>query len=184
MSWSKSRLFAVVALGAAVLLGACGYRPLYGQAAADPQVTQHLAAISVLPMEDRTGQMMRTAMQRRLHPRGQPQTLYTLKVELSEGLQRLAEQRSGFVTRANLRLSAHYILRRSSDSALLTDNTSVMVASYNILDSDFATLNAQEDARKRAIEGLAEDIRTRLAIYFQGPAQSQAPVQSQGSTRQ
>lgn len=171
MSWSKTPFIAVAALSAALLLNACGYRPLYGQAAADPQVTQHMAAIAVLPMEDRSGQMMRTALQRRLNPRGHAQKLYRLKVELNESLQQLAEQRSGFVTRANLRLSATYTLMRSSDSIPLLKDTTTSVASYNILDSDFATMTAQEDARKRAVQNLAEDMRTRLATYFQGPAQ-------------
>ena len=172
MSWSKSRIVATFALCAGLALSACGYRPLYGQNAADPQATQHMAAIHVMPMADRSGQMMRTALVRRLNVKGQPQTLYKLNVRLSESLQQLAEQRSGFVTRANLTITAEYSLTRADDAGALTSGSVQSVASYNILDSDFATLSAQEDARKRAIESLSDDIRTRLAIFFQGPGRS------------
>jgi hypothetical protein len=50
----------------------------------------------------------------------------------------------------------------------------VSVASYNILTSDYATLAAQTDARKRATDALAEDISRRLAIYFAGPGANAA----------
>lgn len=172
MSWFNARVFVIFGFCAALALSACGYRPLYGQNAADPQVTQHMAAITVLPMANRNGQMMRTALKRRLAPQGQTQSLYKLDVTLNESLQQLAEQRSGFVTRANLTLTATYRLSNAQSDQLLTEGAAQTVASYNILVSDFATLSAQEDARKRAIESIADDIRTRLAIYFQGPGQA------------
>ena len=40
------------------------------------------------------------------------------------------------------------------------------VNSYNILTSDFATLSAREDARKRAVRVLALDIKERLSVWL------------------
>lgn len=174
--WSyNSALLKVFVLGAALALAACGYRPLYGQVASDPAVTRHMEAITVQPIPERSGQLMRTALKRRLHPKGQPQSLYKLDVTLTERTQNLAEERSGFVTRANLMLTATYTLSRVQDGAMLTNGRSQMVASYNILDSDYATLSAEDDARERAIDSVADDIRTRLAIWFQGPGRTSKP---------
>lgn len=40
------------------------------------------------------------------------------------------------------------------------------IASYNVVDSQFATLSAQRDAEERAAVELSEDIKLRLAIFF------------------
>ena len=40
------------------------------------------------------------------------------------------------------------------------------VTSYDLVDSDFATLSAESDARKRAVRQISEDIKIRLGIYF------------------
>ena len=38
--------------------------------------------------------------------------------------------------------------------------------SYNILDDQFATVTSQSDAEDRALGILGEEIKTRLAVYF------------------
>lgn len=160
----------LVVIAAGGLTAACGYRPLYGQAATpDAAVTRELAAIAVKQIPDRIGQQMRTALERRLRLKGQPEIRYALTVGLGESLQTLAEERSGDVTRANLALTGTYTLVRAADGARLTHGKARAVASYNLLDSHFATLAAQDSARERAIELLADELRTRLAVYFQGP---------------
>ena len=40
------------------------------------------------------------------------------------------------------------------------------ISSYNIVDSDYANLIAERDARSRAVQGLSNDIRRQLAIWF------------------
>jgi hypothetical protein len=39
--------------------------------------------------------------------------------------------------------------------------------SYNVADSQFATLNAENDAARRAVREVSDSIRLRLGIYFQ-----------------
>ena len=164
---------ASVLLGASMVLSACGYRPLYGQFSDDAR--QHngaaaLAAIKVMPMPDRTGQVMRTALQRRLNLKSNIVSEYQLRVTLTESVAELAVEQNSFATRANLTLTAQYQLVRSADSLLLTTGSQRAVASYNIILSDFATLAAQANARERAIESLADELQTRLASYFVRPA--------------
>jgi hypothetical protein len=42
--------------------------------------------------------------------------------------------------------------------------------SYNVLDSGFATLSAEKDARNRALRSLAEEIRLRVGTALQNPS--------------
>lgn len=156
-----------------VVLSACGYRPLYGTSSVTPEVERHLASIQVKPIANRPGQMMRIALKQRLAPKSNgSKDVYQLTVTLNESLSTLAVEESAFATRANLSLSAHYTLIQLADNAQLLDGTAKTVASYNILSSDFATIAAKDDARERAILELADTLRTRMAIYFHGPAQA------------
>ena len=41
------------------------------------------------------------------------------------------------------------------------------IASYSISSSEFASLQAEADARRRVVTEIAEDIRLRLGLYFQ-----------------
>lgn len=168
-------LAVIMLLGVSIALGACGYRPLYGPQSANPQTTATLAQVEIKPINDRAGQMMRTALQRRLSPRGQTPAQYYLQVSLKESISKLAVERDSFATRANLSMSARYQLVRIADGLRLTKGQPRSVASYNILTSNYATLSAEADARNRAIEALADDIQSRLAIYFAGTGGAARP---------
>lgn len=168
--WS-SRL-AIVFAGA-VLLAACGFRPLYSRGDGDaPGVTSYLQSIQVDLIADRSGQLLHNRLLDLLNPRGRPVSpQYLLKVRLSEGTESLAVQKNAFATRANLTVRARILLypARSQDKPIYAGD-SLVVSSYNILNSDFATLMAEKDARSRAIREVANDIRTKLSVYFTEPA--------------
>lgn len=160
--------FRTVSLLACVLvLAACGFRPLYsGQA--DGEESAELAAVRVQPIADRVGQLLHNHLLDLINPRGRPpRPRYTLKIQVTEGIQHLAVRKSELSTRANLRLSASYSLLPTGGATPVMQGTSSVVSSYNILKADFATLIAEKDARARAAREVAQDIRARLAVYFQ-----------------
>jgi len=185
MSLSKRTLSALLISSlcvAAVGLSGCGFRPLHGQFANDPAATADLAAVEVKPIPNRVGQLMRTALQRRLNPVRGVSPLYALSVGLTESTAKLAIEQNAFATRANLTLIATFSVTRNQDGADLFHGQSTAVASYNILSSQYATLAAQTNARECAIDTLANDMRTRLAIYFtSAAAQSAGPAVGQSS---
>lgn len=159
-------------LGASLVLSACGFTPLYGKSNHAPGVTAALSSIDVKPILDRVGQMMRTALKRRLGLGGTAYKRYQVTVQLSETVTELAIEQDTAATRANLTLSASYVVSRTTDGAELNVGAHKTVSSYNILSSDYGTAVAKADARKRAIEILADEIHARLAIYFNGPGAS------------
>ncbi len=169
---SGVRRGAVPALLLAVgfLLSSCGYRPLYGRSSTQPEVVQGMESVEIAVIPNRMGQMLRTALKRRLTPYGpREQARYTLKIQLRESIAKVAINKASFATRANLRVMANFQLFRNRDNKTVSSGQTYAVASYNILTSDFATLAAQTDARKHAVTMLAEEIPTRLAIYFRNP---------------
>jgi LPS-assembly lipoprotein len=132
-------------------------------------VTEDLSKIKVSPIPDRTGQELRNHLFDILTPRGQPRDpAYILSVELDEEISSLAVERTGLPTRANLRVNAKFTLfdaDTTQPSSLFTGWAQV-ISSYNLLNSDFSTLTSQNDARSRAMESIADQIRTRLAAFF------------------
>jgi len=175
MLWFKSKAnkLSVSALVVTSLaLSACGFSPLYGQNAAQPYVINTLAGISVQPIEDRVGQMMRNQLQSGLTPKGAKRTApqYDLTVTLSESISVLAVDQASFATRANLYLDGNYLLVRISDHLEVISGSAKTVSSYNVLSSDYATLQAQANARELAVKDLSHILQSRLAVHFKTTA--------------
>lgn len=154
-------------------LQACGFQPLYQQGSANMSAGSQFESILVRPIADRVGQELRNRLYDALTPAGQPaDPLWELDVTLTESIQKIAVEQTSFSTRANLRLTATYSLNSlggdsGSDDNRVTHSHSVSaISSYNILDSEYATLVAERDARSRAVQVLSADIRRQLAIWL------------------
>ncbi|MBL6935509.1 MAG: hypothetical protein ISR48_08860 [Alphaproteobacteria bacterium] len=147
------------------LLSGCGFRPLYLKGKQNPQ--PELAAIDIRPIIDRKGQMLRNMLLDQLTPKGpSAHPAYVLNVSVNFGIRNLGIRRNDRATRALLRVSATYSLRRKQDSAQLFNGASHADSGYDILDSDFATLVAEKDALQHSLEAVAQDIKLRLSFLF------------------
>ena len=168
--WSAGLLSAVLWLGLALTISACGFQPLYGRGdGQELSAVEHMAAIRVAPLPDRIGQQMHNLLRDRLNPLGQPHTPgYRLDVRLRESRQELGIRKDETATRANLVLSASFKLTELGSSRVLLQGNTSSVNSFNILTSQFATTFSESDARGRALRELSDDIRIRLGIYFSG----------------
>ena len=144
----------------------CGFQPLYETRKYNP-VIKEFAYVHVAPIKDRIGQQLRNEILNRLHSSAKKNRYkYKLVTTLNEGIQALAVRKSAFATRANLTVTATFhLIAEDNDDPVLSAIEKTTV-SYNILDSEFATLIAQNDAQKRAIESLGKDIVVRLAVFF------------------
>jgi len=161
---SLPRLLAICLLIGTV--GACGFRPLYGTVD-DRNVADSLSQIEVSPIEDRIGQQVRNGLLSALAPRGASgNPRFRLNVTVNEGISALAVKKSAFATRADLQLIADFHLIDLKGGSGLFFSSSVATSSFNILNSEFATLMAENSARNRAIKQMVDDIRTKLAVYL------------------
>jgi LPS-assembly lipoprotein len=150
-----------------LILAGCGFEPLYGERDQAVATENLLNRVTVPPIENRVGQLARIELTNRLTPtRPAPTPLFTLNVKLNESKTSLAVEKDSSATRANLTISATFELLRNSDSAKLTSGYVRSVNSYDILQSDFATLAAERNARRRGAKDVADGIVDRLAIYL------------------
>lgn len=166
MSWSKLAGLAALALALAGAAG-CGFRPLYGERSAASVSASQLAAIQISLIPDREGQLLRNNLLDRLHPSGAaPRQLYRLDVNLQTVKENYGIRTDETATRATLTMTANYSLIDIASGKPLMNSRSRAISSYNILDSEFATVISERDAVQRTAADLSEEIRTRLAIFL------------------
>ena len=125
-----------------------------------------LSSVYVEPIADRDGYELRNTLIDALQSDGDKAgKAYSLKVTLNESSQGIALQNDATITRYNNRLEAHYILS-DMKGAVLTSGTQVELSAYNVVQSPYATLSAQQDSSKRAAQDVAERIHLDLGVWF------------------
>lgn len=162
-------LVAVALLGAGT--GGCGFHPLYARGPAEQatEASRELAAIRVPPIGDRIGQQLRNYLSDRMTPQGRArQARYILEITLDKSVQDLGIRKDATATRANMVVTANFKLSVIGDEERpsLVNGVARSVASYNILDAQYATIVAEKDAEVRAVHQLADEMINRLALYF------------------
>lgn len=167
--WSERRRALALLVGGAVAglaPAACGFRPLHKPQNGKGGITD-LSFVKVDRIEDRAGQLVRNELLEWLNPRRlDVRPVYLLQVDLSESKEGLAFQKDDSVTRYNLRLGGSFRLHDQRVGSVVLEGLTRSTAAYNVVQSDYANLIAERDARMRAARNVAQDIATRLSIYF------------------
>lgn len=167
---SSFRLAAVFCLTLA--LSACGFRPLYAPPAEDASgegvyAFEALKAVDVGLIPDRDGQYLRNKLVRLLHPSGRARQMeYILRISFSESRTDLDVQQSAIATRANLTVNVRYDLFTIESGATVGGGYVSATGGFNIFESEFQTLVAEQGARERALESAAEQVRIRIATLL------------------
>ena len=150
-----------------MILASCGFSPVY-KADNSPALNRDRPLIQVNPIKDRLGQLLRNHLQNRLNPRGHSHApSYILDVSLNESQASLALKKSAISTRANLSITANFHLVGTKHN--LGQNfsaTAKITTSYNLLNSKFASLVAEQDARKQGVKAVGEMIATRIKAFI------------------
>jgi LPS-assembly lipoprotein len=157
----------LVAAVAGSALGGCGFRPLYGAAGVTggPDVVAALAQTRIRPIADRSGQRLRQILNEKLYSNGPAADgRYDLDVVLNKQIIELGVRPDSTTSRANMILTATFALYEAG--ARVFGDAAQSVVSYNILDDQYATVASQADAEDRALRLLGDEIKTRLAVYF------------------
>ena len=147
-------------------LGGCGFHPLYGERATlgyDPA----LAAITVMPIADRIGQIVETALREDFNPREVAvKPRYTLLVIVNVARSDLAIQRNATSLRSRLNAAAHFRLSDTANSHVIFTGTSSAITSFNVPFDAYAATVAEQNAREVAAQDLSRDIATQITIFM------------------
>lgn len=154
-------------------LMSCGFTPLYvgaetSTSVSGEQLVEETASIFVNEIPEHVGQILRKRLLNRLTPKGEPENpRYRLTVLLSESsVYQQGIRLDNLATRSTMTYTATYILRTyPGDKKILEDNTSAR-ASYNILESPYATDVSEKNAKERIMRMLGDNISLRLAAFL------------------
>ncbi len=158
------RAAALLLLGTVALSG-CGLRPLYA-GGGNGAVANALANVEVAPIEGKAGWLMANALRDRLGNRGGAPT-YRLDIRLDDRISGLGLRSDDSVTRERRALRARYQLVNVADGSVLLDATAGSDAGIDVVQSEYATIAAENTALERLSGIVADQIVSRLALYAQ-----------------
>ena len=142
-----------------LLLGACGFQPMYAPPGGGPAI----GPVQVAEIEGKAGHVLRTELDRILSVENGGGTPSLLEITLSEQVTPLGIRRDESATRAELRIIANYILTPPNNAQVMRGSV-VTTVNYDIPTAAFGEIAAQDDARERAAESMAQRFRAELAL--------------------
>jgi len=167
---SGLRIASLVAVAAAALaLSGCGYRAVYGEhgAATGDGARAHLGSVKISGIADQRGQLLRNYLLDRMNPRGEPATpRYVLAVTTAESTRITDSRPDGTATRADIVVIARYNLRDATSDLIVFNERGDAVATYNLLTARFGSVASEDEARRRAMEQLADQIALQVALFL------------------
>ena len=142
----------------------CGFEPIYSN---NVNTNKELLSISVKNIKDRSGQILRNSLLNQLNPRRERAiTKYRLVIEISENRTELAFRRDMSATRQDLEVRAKYLLKNIKNGEILLKEESRAISSFDVVESVYATLVAEKDAREKNLQVISDNIYTNLIIFF------------------
>jgi LPS-assembly lipoprotein len=161
---------ALFGLPTLLALSGCGFHPLYAPSATGTSVARSgLGQISVALIPERTGQLLRQALQARFDHGDAPiAKKYDLVVGFGIGQEALGIERDNGVTRVRFVGKATWsLLSRDARRATVTSGSARAVDGLNTFDQQYFAQDLESEAvQRRVADAVADQISTQLAYYF------------------
>jgi LPS-assembly lipoprotein len=149
---------------ALLLLAACGMQPLYsGGSGGD--VAQALAGVEVAPIPGKNGWLVANALKDRIAAVPSANPRYRLTVELDDKIEGFGIRRDDAITRERRTFRARYQLKDAANGTVLVDATAGSDAGIDVVQSEYATIAAENTALERLAGEVADQIVARIALY-------------------
>ena len=151
-------------LVAAVALGGCGLRPLYGDGSLSP-VAVTMRSIAVAPIPGQSGWLVRNKLVDRLGDRGSSTPAYRLDVALDDNITAFGLRSDRAATQERRTLRARYQLVDTRNGMVVLDATAGSDAGIDIVSSEYATVAAEQTALENLADIVADQIVARVGLY-------------------
>lgn len=163
---TRRRAGAVLAALAALALGGCQLSPVYSGGARGIAAAT-LAEISVAPIPDRAGFLLREELVRRIGEPAPGQARYRLEVVLDDQLTGFGLRGgTAAVSRERRTLRARWRLIDTTTDAVVLDAASGSDAGIDVVaSSEFAVVAAEQSALERLAAELADQMTARIALW-------------------
>lgn len=161
-------------LAAAPALSACGnggIRPLYATTPSGASLQERLAQVDVAPIPGRVGQRIRNEVIFQGTGGGNPlPPTHRLEVTIRESVLSTLVRTDGESLSQIYAVQASFRVIKIADKKIVLQGTSNARAGFERFQSIYSNVRAREDAENRAAGTIAEDLKTRVAMYLSGAA--------------
>jgi LPS-assembly lipoprotein len=161
-------------LAVAPALAACGnsgFRPLYGATASGAGLQERLAQLEVAPIPGRVGQRIRNDLIFQSSGGGElAPPVYRLEISITESVLSTLVKTDGDALSQVYSLQANFKLVNLKNKQVVLTGSSNSRAGYERFQSIYSNVRARDDAENRAARTVADDLKTRVAIYLSGQA--------------
>ncbi len=159
------------ALTALIVLGGCGWQPLYGPTASGSQLEDVMRTVDISTIPGRVGQRVRNELIFDTTGGGEAAVpKFRLDIAVRESVLNTLVAGTGDPEGQIYQVYTQFKLVRLNDNTVVLEGNSNARAAYDKVDSVFADIRAKRDAEDRAARTIAEAIRTRMAAYFSANA--------------
>ena len=156
--------------GGCLALAGCGFHPVYASRDGRPSVAQEqLAMVDVGLIPERSGQLLRQALQQRFDGAGLAMAKrYTLAIGFGISADAIAIQRDTTATRVRELGTATWFLKRLDPaSTLVTSGVAKSLDGLDVIDQQYFAQDLEnENAQRRIANNVADQITLQLAAYF------------------
>lgn len=165
---SFKRLIAVIAVLAVLPLAGCGFKPMYTVQKGGDSLSRDFGNIEISNIPDREGQVLRNLLIDRLYTRGrQASTRYVLDMTpVKIKSKNLGIRKTATATFTQIYVSTNLTLTDRFTGEKVLERELTTVNSYNILNSQYATIVSERAAQEQALKEIAENAVTQIALYF------------------
>jgi LPS-assembly lipoprotein len=164
---------------ALLFLSGCGFSPLHAQHGDNASTVSDMGMVKIGPVVDlieknyspnaRYNQEFRNRLLDNINPDGaSPEPHFELSVGLTQTLTEVGTQIDGSSARTDVMIVAHYKLIAIKSGKTVLEGDSSGINSFPIITNSYATLVGGQDAQRRALESVADDVTRRVALYFHG----------------
>ena len=87
-------------------------------------------------------------------------------MEFNENKEGLGYRKDMSATRTNLVINVNYNLKNINDGETILKGSTKAISSYDVVESIYATIIAEKDARIKGLKIISDTIVNELAIYF------------------
>ena len=160
-------------LAAAPGLAACsgGFQPLYGPTASGVGLQERMAQLDIATIPGRIGQRIRNELIFQASGGGElAPPVYRLEVSITESVLSTLVRSDGDALGQVYSLQANFKLINIKTKQVVLTGSSNGRAGFERFQSIYSNVRARDDAENRAARTVADDLKTRVAIYLSGQA--------------
>lgn len=174
---SRGILRRFVCLGAPAMLAGCGFQPVYMPTASNNAgpAQRDMAAVNVPVIPERPGQLLRQALQRELGNDSGTPAAYDLRVAFSISGEGISIQDNNIATRVRfIGIASWTLTDRNKQQTVLTTGSARSLDGLNVFNQQYFAADLEtETVQRRIANNVAQQIATRLAIWFRQRAAEQ-----------